>query len=173
MTRLSPRTDRKQRSSRKAPCQALMKCLSDTRRRRGREAEGTRLLNEHTPQGYRGFESLRLRHFCSTEARRSFFIATQALRSIANRRCWLSKRSASHDEACPFPPNGGLPFGTTHDSCKARGLAGELREVRCRISAPGRAPDSGHEARALYDGADCRDPYRDSAGSPAGESLLP
>src|SRR5205814_10535017 len=29
--------------------------------RRGREAEGTRLLNEHTPQGYRGFESLRLR----------------------------------------------------------------------------------------------------------------
>ena len=37
-----------------------------SRRRRGREAEGTRLLNEHTPQGYRGFESLRLRHhfFC-------------------------------------------------------------------------------------------------------------
>lgn len=33
-----------------------------SRRRRGREAEGTRLLNEHTPQGYRGFESLRLRH---------------------------------------------------------------------------------------------------------------
>ena len=31
-------------------------------RRRGREAEGTRLLNEHTPKGYRGFESLRLRH---------------------------------------------------------------------------------------------------------------
>lgn len=30
--------------------------------RRGREAEGTRLLNEHTPKGYRGFESLRLRH---------------------------------------------------------------------------------------------------------------
>src|SRR4051812_5185833 len=31
--------------------------------RRGRAAEGTRLLNEHTPKGYRGFESLRLRHF--------------------------------------------------------------------------------------------------------------
>ncbi len=31
-------------------------------RRRGRAAEGTRLLNEHTPKGYRGFESLRLRH---------------------------------------------------------------------------------------------------------------
>src|SRR5215211_2953167 len=30
--------------------------------RRGRAAEGTRLLNEHTPKGYRGFESLRLRH---------------------------------------------------------------------------------------------------------------
>ncbi len=33
--------------------------------RRGRAAEGTRLLNEHTPKGYRGFESLRLRHSLS------------------------------------------------------------------------------------------------------------
>ncbi len=32
------------------------------RRRRGREAEGTRLLNEHTRKGYHGFESHRLRH---------------------------------------------------------------------------------------------------------------
>ena len=32
-------------------------------RRRGREAEGTRLLNEHTPKEYRGFESRRLRQF--------------------------------------------------------------------------------------------------------------
>lgn len=30
-------------------------------RRRGREAEGTRLLNERAPKGHRGFESLRLR----------------------------------------------------------------------------------------------------------------
>jgi hypothetical protein len=33
-------------------------------RRRGREAEGTRLLNERAPKGHRGFESLRLRQFC-------------------------------------------------------------------------------------------------------------
>ena len=32
-------------------------------RRRGREAEGTRLLNERAPKGHRGFESLRLRQF--------------------------------------------------------------------------------------------------------------
>ena len=30
-------------------------------------AEGTRLLNEHTPKGYRGFESLRLRQFPFSE----------------------------------------------------------------------------------------------------------
>jgi hypothetical protein len=35
----------------------------DPVRRRGREAEGTRLLNEHTPKEYRGFESRRLRQF--------------------------------------------------------------------------------------------------------------
>jgi hypothetical protein len=32
-------------------------------RRRDREADGTRLLNERAPKGHRGFESLRLRQF--------------------------------------------------------------------------------------------------------------
>jgi hypothetical protein len=48
-------------SNQQSPCIALLERIA--LRRRGRAAEGTRLLNEHTPKGYRGFEPLRLRHF--------------------------------------------------------------------------------------------------------------
>ncbi len=43
-------------------CPLLSRYQTDVRRR-GREAEGTRLLNERAPKGHRGFESLRLRQF--------------------------------------------------------------------------------------------------------------
>ena len=47
-------------------------------RRRGREAEGTRLLNERAPKGHRGFESLRLRQFFDFYVNFQLFVASSA-----------------------------------------------------------------------------------------------
>jgi FkbM family methyltransferase len=60
-------------------------------RRRGREAEGTRLLNERTPKGYREFESHRLRHFSLFEQKsRSLMISPPAfLMNIPLLKRWV------------------------------------------------------------------------------------
>ena|GEM_PF-6193849 len=48
-------------------------------RRRGREAEGTRLLNERAPKGHRGFESLRLRQFFDFYVIFQLFVVSPAI----------------------------------------------------------------------------------------------
>lgn len=60
------------------------------RRRRGREAEGTALLKRHTSKGYRGFESLRLRHS-------SLFLVIPACQRSSERvqGCWKSREFSS------------------------------------------------------------------------------
>ncbi len=48
-------------------------------RRRGRVVEGAPLLREYTSKGYRGFESLRLRHFPVAQTDQDLSLKNSAL----------------------------------------------------------------------------------------------